>query len=64
MKMQTPMPTQLEYWIKTAINKKTPYDQKQNAILHLMSIRDIIDSVLSEIPQSKYKNSLKANHIR
>jgi hypothetical protein len=46
MKMQTPLPVQLEYWIKIAENKKSPYDLRQNAILHLKTIRDTIDKVL------------------
>jgi hypothetical protein len=44
--MQTPLPVQLEYWIKIAENKKSPYDLRQNAILHLKTIRDTIDKVL------------------
>lgn len=46
--MQTPLPVQLEYWIKIAENKKSPYDLRQNAILHLTKIRDTIDKVLVE----------------
>lgn len=44
--MQTPLPVQVEYWLKIAENKKSPYDLRQNAILHLITIRDTIDKVL------------------
>ena len=47
--MQTPLPVQLEYWIKIAENKKSPYDLRQNAILHLKTIRDTIDKVLVDV---------------
>lgn len=44
--MQTPMPVQLEHWIKLVNNKKTPYDLRESAILHLTNIRDTIDKSL------------------
>jgi hypothetical protein len=46
--MQTPLPVQIEYWIKIAENKKSPYDLRQNAILHLTTVRDTIDKVLGD----------------
>lgn len=46
--MQTPIPVQLEQWIKTAQNKKSPYDLKEMSILHLKNVRDIIDKVIRE----------------
>jgi hypothetical protein len=44
--MQTPMPVQLEEWIRVVKNKRSPYDLRQNATLHLTKIRDIIDESL------------------
>lgn len=46
--MQTPIPVQLEQWIKTVQNKKSPYDLKEMSILHLKNVRDIIDRVIRE----------------
>lgn len=40
------MPVQLEHWIKLVNNKKTPYDLRESAILHLTNIRDTIDKSL------------------
>lgn len=44
--MQTPMPVQLEHWIKLVDNKKAPYELREAAILHLTKIRDTIDKSL------------------
>ena len=44
--MQTPMPVQLEHWIQIVNNRKSPHDLRQNAILHLTNIRDMIDRSL------------------
>ena len=44
--MQTPMPAQLEHWIQIVNNRKAPYELRQNAILHLTNIRDMIDKSL------------------
>ena len=44
--MQTPIPVQLEHWIQIVNNRKSPYDLRQNAILHLKNIRDTIDKSL------------------
>jgi len=46
--MQTPVPVQLDQWIKTVQNKKTPYDLREASILHLKNIHAIIDKVLKE----------------
>jgi len=55
--MQTPIPAQLEQWIKLATNKKAPPDLRQHAILHLSNIRDIIDkSIKNNSGRSSNKN--------
>lgn len=55
--MQTPIPAQLELWIKTATNKKAPADLRQQAILHLSNVRDIIDkSIKNNLGRSFTKN--------
>jgi len=46
--MQTPIPAQIEHWLNILNDKKTPYDLKQSARLHLSNIRDIIDRSLRE----------------
>ena len=46
--MQTPVPVQLDQWIKTVQNKKSPYDLREASILHLKNIHAIIDKVLKE----------------
>ena len=46
--MQTPIPVQVEQWLKVVNNKKAPYDLQQSARLHLINIRDIIDRSLKE----------------
>ena len=51
----TPLPAQLEYWIKIVENKKSPMDWKSNAILHLRSIRDTINKVI-DAPTNNYWN--------
>ena len=62
--MQTPLPVQLEYWIKIAENKKSPYDLKQNAILQLKTIRDTIDKVLVESSRPAVRNIPKSTRNR
>jgi len=59
--MQTPIPVQLEQWIKTAQNKRSPHDLRESSILHLKNIRDIIDQVIRENGRSKntWKNNIK-----
>jgi hypothetical protein len=44
----TPLPAQLEYWIKIVENKKSPMDLKCNAILHLRTVRDTISKVIDK----------------
>lgn len=55
--MQTPVPVQIEQWLKVVNNKKAPYDLKQTARLHLINIRDIIDrSLKTERGHKRYEN--------
>ena len=58
--MQTPIPAQLENWLKIVENKKSPQDLRQTAILHLTEIRAIIDKSLGRTMknqgQQKYEN--------
>ena len=55
--MQTPMPVQLEHWIKLVDNKKAPYELREAAILHLTKIRDTIDkSLKNSRGSSKHEN--------
>ena len=46
--MQTPLPVQLEQWIRVVQNKKSPYDLKEMSLLHLKNIHAIIDKVIKE----------------
>lgn len=55
--MQTPIPTQLEQWIKVATNKKAPPDLRQHAILHLTNIRDIIDKSIKNNSGRSFKKN-------
>jgi hypothetical protein len=52
----TPLPAQLEYWIKIVENKKSPMDLKSTAVLHLRSVRDTINKVI-DTPTSKRWNN-------
>jgi hypothetical protein len=52
--MQTPIPVQLEQWIKIAQNKKSPYDLRETSLLHLKTIRDIINRVIYENEKSNH----------
>jgi hypothetical protein len=62
--MQTPLPVQLEHWLKIVENKKSPYDLRQNAILHLMTIRDTIDKILNEVNRSTTRTIPKSTRNR
>jgi hypothetical protein len=55
--MKTPIPVQLEQWIKTVENKKSPYDLREISILHLRNVRDIIDKVIRENTREPSKNN-------
>ena len=58
--MQTPIPAQLENWLKIVENKRSPQDLRTNAVLHLTAIRDIIDkslgTTMKKQGQRKYEN--------
>jgi hypothetical protein len=51
------MPVQLEQWIKTVENKRSPYDLREISILHLKNVRDIIDKVIRENTREPLKNN-------
>jgi hypothetical protein len=55
MQTPTPLPVQLELWIKTLKNKSTPTNVKEVTELHLRNIRAIIDDVLADSNKSKRK---------
>jgi len=58
--MQTPIPAQLENWLKIVENKRSPQDLRATAVLHLTAIRAIIDKSLGTTVkkqgQRKYEN--------
>ena len=58
--MQTPIPAQLENWLKIVNDKKSPQDLRYSAILHLTANRDIIekslDTTVKKQGQRKYEN--------
>jgi hypothetical protein len=59
--MQTPIPAQLENWLKIVENKRSPQDLRATAVLHLTAIRDIINKSLGTTTmknqgQRKYEN--------
>lgn len=62
--MQTPLPVQLEHWLKIVENKKSPYDLRQNTILHLKTIRDTIDEILSKVNHPTTRTMPKVRNIR
>jgi hypothetical protein len=58
--MQTPLPVQIEHWIKIAQNKKSPYDLREVSLLHLRNIHAIIDKVIKDnFRQETLKNNWK-----
>ena len=58
--MQTPIPVQLENWLKIVNDKRSPQSLREIAVLHLTEIRAIIDKSLSATMnkqgQRKYEN--------
>ena len=63
--MQTPLPVQLEQWIKVVQNKKSPYDLKEMSLLHLRNIHAIIDKVIKDNSrQEMVKNNWKTNKTK
>lgn len=59
--MQTPLPAQIEYWMKIVTDKKAKHTLREDATLHLINIRDTIDSVLSIRREVKRDENM---HIR
>lgn len=55
--MQTPLPVQLEHWIKNVQNKKTPQDIRQSSLIHLILIRDLLDRVIKTSRQRSAKGN-------
>ncbi len=56
----TPIPAQLEHWLNIVNNKKSPYDLREQAVLHLTNIRDTIDKSLKK-PVSQGKDHKNEN---
>ena len=58
--MQTPLPAQIEHWMKIVHNKKSHPNLKEDAMLHLTNIRDIIDQTLAV--RKKNENLFTGRH--
>ncbi len=58
MNTKTPIPELVNHWLKIVNNKKSPYDLREQAVLHLTNIRDTIDKSLRNNNQQgkHYKN--------
>lgn len=59
--MQTPLPVQLEQWIKNVQNKKAPFDVRQTSMTHLIVIRDLLDKVIRSNQQRPNKGNASKN---
>jgi hypothetical protein len=59
--MQTPLPVQLENWIKNVQNKKTPYDIRQSSMMHLVALRELLDKVI-RANQTRNDKGNKSKH--
>jgi hypothetical protein len=62
--MQTPIPAQLEHWLKIVENRKAPQDLKATAVLHLTTIRAIIDKSLGTTSKKQGKQKYENMSIR
>ena len=62
--MQTPIPAQLENWLKIVENKRSPKDLRDAAILHLTAIRAIIDKSLCTTMKKQGKRKYENMSIR
>lgn len=60
--MQTPVPAQIEHWIKIATDKRSQATLKEDAMLHLSTIRDIIDQTLAYGKKKKYETMSVGRH--
>ncbi len=59
--MQTPLPAQIEHWMKIVHNRKSHPNLKEDAMLHLSNIRDIINETLT-IGRPKNENMFAGRH--
>lgn len=59
--MQTPLPAQIEYWMKIVNNKKSHPNLKEDAMLHLSTIRDIINETLTR-GKTRHENMFTGRH--
>jgi len=59
--MQTPLPAQIEHWMKIVHNKKSHPNLREDAMLHLSNIRDIINETLT-IGRPKNENMFAGRH--
>lgn len=59
--MQTPLPAQIEHWLKIVHNKKSHPNLKEDAMLHLSTIRDIINETLIK-GKIRYENLPAGRH--
>jgi hypothetical protein len=62
--MQTPIPAQLEHWLKIVENKKAPRDLRESAVLHLTAIRDIINKSLGTTIKKQGLSKYESMSIR
>lgn len=59
--MQTPLPAQIEYWMKIVHNKKSHPTLREDAMLHLSTIRDIINETLVK-GKARHENLFTGRH--
>lgn len=59
--MQTPLPAQIEHWMKIVHNKKSHPTLKEDAMLHLSNIRDIINETLTK-GKVRHENLFAGRH--
>ena len=62
MEMKTPLPVQIEDWIKVVVNKRSPNTAKEIAMLHLKNVRAIIDE--ASIVGNKKETSFPRRNTR
>jgi len=62
--MQTPIPAQLENWLKIVENKRSPQDLRATAVLHLTAIRDIINKSLGATTNNQGRKKYENMSIR
>lgn len=62
--VNTPVPVQLENWLKVVANKKSNYVMRSNAIMHLTNIRNLIDYTLGHERKSNENMSSRRHSLR